>query len=101
MPPDTLLTLEIEDQEIPCLFSQLYINGQVLNHHAVVQRQEIPDLAQDAARDLFWWRKSRSKSTIDPDHEIDQHHVLAPLATKAAQLERSMVEGPPKVLDFI
>ena len=95
MPPDTLMTVEIENQEIPCLFSQLYINGQILEHHAVVQRQELPDLAQDAARDMFWWRKSRS--TFDPDSEIDQHHVLSPLAVRAAQMERSMIEGPPKV----
>lgn len=97
MPPDTLMTLEIESQDIPCLFSQLYINGQVLEHPAVVQRQELPDLAQNTARDMFWWRKSNAKSTFDLNERIDHHHVLSPLAVRAAQMELSMVSGPPKV----
>ena len=97
MPEDTTLTIEIEDYNIPCLFSQLVVNGVVLNHGAVVQRQEIPQLEHEPDLDLLIQPSPWFISASDPNQKMSHRHILSPLVERASQLEQSIIAGPPEV----
>ena len=97
MPANTLLTLQIENQDIPILFSQLCIEGQVLDHPAVIQRQEIPQLEHDPDLNMLIQGSVTNTPSSDPNGEITADHVLAPLVERATHYEQAMIAGPSKV----
>ena len=101
MPEDTTLTVEIEDYNIPCLFSQLVVDGKVLDHHAVVQRQEIPEMEHEPDLDLVIQPSPLFNSPSDPNAKMTHTHILAPLAERASNLERSMINGPSEVIYIV
>ena len=97
MPAETVLTLEIEQQEVPVLFSQLVQNGTVLDHPAVQQHRPIPQLEQDTYLNLVIQGSADIPTPSDPNGAMTHRHVLSPLAERASQLEQSMVSGPSQV----
>ena len=100
MPQDTLLTLRIEEHEIPILFSQLCVDGQILSHPAVVQRQELPEVEHDSYLNLFVQGTTSHAPSNDPNAPISSSHTLAPLMERAARCEETMIKGPTKVTYF-
>ena len=97
MPSDVILTVEIENQEIPCLFSQLLQNGRVLEHPEVQQRQPIPEIEQDTVLNLVVQPTIQNASPSDPNEPMTHNHTLSPLALRASQIEQTMIQGPPIV----
>ena len=97
IPSDTILTVEISNQEIPCLFSQLVQNGQVLDHPDVQQRQEIPEIEQDTHLQLIVQPTVQNPTPSDPNAPIDHTHALSPLAARASQIEQTMIHGSTSV----
>ena len=100
LPHDTLLTLEVENQEIPILISQLCVNGQVLQHPAVKQHQELPQLEQDTYLNLVVQPSSQYDTPSNPNDEITHNHVFSPLMTRASDLEQSIIDGPSEVKKY-
>ena len=100
MPSNTVLTVEIENQEIPCLISQLVQNGVVLDHPEVQQRQEIPAVEQDTYLNLVVQPSVQEPTPSDPSAPMTHTHTLAPLVTRAAQFERTMSHGTRSVSLF-
>lgn len=98
MPAETILTLEVENSEIPVLFSQLIQNGQILDHPAVQQQQEVPNLEQDTYLNMVIQRSPTEASPSDPNAPMTSHHVLSPLAARASLLEQSTISGPIEVV---
>ena len=98
LPSDTLLTLEVENQDIPILFSQLIVDGQVLQHPAVKQHQEIPSTTLDTQLDLLVPTTLNSETSLDSSTEISHDHILSPLMVRAANAEQSIIDGPSKVV---
>ena len=97
MPSDVILTIEIENQEIPCLFSQLIQNSQVLEHPEVQQRQPIPEIEQDTVLNLVVQPTVQNASPSDPNDPMTHNHILSPLAHRASQIEQIMIQGPSTV----
>ena len=97
MPSNAVLTVEIENQEIPCLFSQLVQNGVVLDHPEVQQRQPIPPIEQDTFLNLVVQPSSQEPTPSDPSAPMTHNHTLAPLANRAAQIEQTMIHGSQPV----
>ena len=95
LPSDTLLTLEISNQDIPILFSHLVVNGRVLQHPAVKQHQEVPFIEHDARLDLL--TSTSNDPSNDPNEEMTHDHVLSPSMIRAAHTEQSMIDGPSEV----
>ena len=93
LPSNTVLTVEIENQEIPCLISQLVQNGVVLDHPEVQQRQTIPPIEQDTFLNLVVQPSNQEPTPSDPSAPMTHNHTLAPLASRAAQLEQTMIHG--------
>ena len=93
MPSDTILTVQIENQEIPCLISQLVQNGQVLDHPEVHQRQEIPVVEQDTCLNLIIQPTPQNPSPSDPNAPMTHMHTLSPLSERASLIEQSMIHG--------
>ena len=100
MPEDTTLTIEIDDYSIPCLFSQLVVNGVVLEHGAVVQRQEIPQFEHEPDLNLLIQPSPWYVSASDPNQKMNHRHMLSPLVERASQLELAIIAGPPEVLNW-
>ena len=96
-----MLTVEISNQEIPCLFSQLIQNGIVLDHPEVQQRQPIPEIEQDTVLNLVVQPTVQNPSPSDPNAPMTHNHTLSPLALRASQLEQAMVQGPKNVSEFV
>ena len=97
MPPDTIMTLQIEDQDIPILFSQLCVNGEIMNHPAVVPRQQPPQLEHDDQLKMVVQGSPTLLPASDPNITVDANHILAPLMERAAQREHAMIHGPSEV----
>ena len=93
-----MLTLEIENQDIPILFSQLIVDGHVLQHPAVKQHQDIPCTLLDPQLDLLVQTTSVFDSSRDAKYEISHDHVLSPLMIRASHAEQSIIDGPSKVI---
>ena len=98
MPPDTILTLQVEDQDIPVLFSQLIVNGEIMSHPAVVPRQQPPQLEHDDQLKMVVQGTPNMLPASDPNIAVDANHILAPLMERAAQREYSMINGPTEVI---
>ena len=97
MPSDAVLTVEVTNQEIPCLFSQLVQNGVVLDHPEVQQRSSIPEMEQDTHLNLVVQPSAQNPTPSDPNEVIDHHHILAPLAERASHAELAMIHGSNSV----
>ena len=95
LPSDTLVTLEVADQDIPVLFSKIIENGRVQNHPAITQHRDIPKMAFDSTLEIVL--PSDGNIPFDPDAVMTHHHPMSPLAERAAIMEQSMNNGPPKV----
>ena len=98
LPADTVITLEISNQEIPCLFSQLIQNGTVLELPEVHQHQDIPKIEQDTMLNLVVQPTLQNTAPSDPNVPMTHNHTLAPLAERASQLEQAMIQGPNQVI---
>ena len=100
MPSDVVLTVEISNQEIPCLFSQLIQNGLVLDHPEVQQHQPIPEIEQDTVLNLVVQPSVQNPSPSDPNAPMTHDHTLSPLALRASHLEQVMIQGPNNVRTY-
>ena len=87
MPDDTILTLDIEDQEIPVLLSRLVQGSDVLSHPQVQQVNPLPVVERDRELDLELVLPFGSHVESDPNQITDEKHLLRPLAARAAMRE--------------
>ena len=52
MPDDTIVTMSVENQEIPVLLSHLIQDAAILDHPQVQQTSPVPDLEWDRELDI-------------------------------------------------
>ena len=87
LPPDSVLTVAIEDNEIPFLYSELVQNQIVLSHPAVKQLQPLSRLEHDPELDMSITPQPTQIIESDPNVAQSNHHLLLPLAQRAAFYE--------------
>ena len=87
LPPDSVLTVAIEDNEIPFLYSELVQNQIVLSHPAVKQLQPLSSLEHDPELDMSITPQPTQIIESDPNVAQSNHHLLLPLAQRAAFYE--------------
>ena len=78
MPLDTVLTVDIANQEWPVLVTQLIQDTTVLEHPSVTQCSPVPPIEIDS--DLKMPVRSATDNPIstDPNDVTNNHHILAP-----------------------
>ena len=89
IPADTILTVAIEEQEIPLLLSQLVQDNTVLDHEAVVQHQDVPVIEHDPNLDLLLRSSPNFTAVSDPNAPINEQHVLSPSIIRSINQENS------------
>ena len=84
MPSDTLVTLQVEDQEINVLLSRLIQGASTLDHPQVQQVNPIPDTEWDMELDMEIAMQPGRFVESDPNIMKSEDHLLRPLASRAA-----------------
>ena len=97
LPKNALLTIKVDDQSVPALFSQLVQDGKVMSHPDVKQYRDIPPAVLDPDLKMMIQTDLKKSEVLDPNANMTHTHVLAPLASRAAMLEQTMTAGPPTV----
>ena len=87
VPGDTVVTLDIEEQDIPVLLSRLVQDSQVLDHPQVQQTNPLPVVERDRELDLELVLPFGSHVESDPNEISDENHLLRPLAARASMRE--------------
>ena len=95
MPTDTLVTVEIQDQELPLVFSELVKDGKVMQHPSITQHQPVPKMVYDSRLEMML--PSDGTHKYDPNGPITHSHPMAALAERAVLVEQAITAGPPQV----
>ena len=93
--------MEVENQEFRVLFSQLVENGKVMSHPSILQHQKPPTTKFNPKLDIMEQETEAEteglESLSDPNAKLCHQHTLAPLASRAAELEKTLIRGPSTV----
>ena len=87
LPADAVVSLTIEDGEVPLIFAELIQNQQVLQHPMVEQLTPVAAMEHDRELDLEIVSPNSHIIESDPNVTSSNRHFLLPLATRAAYFE--------------
>ena len=98
IPDDTIVTMDVENQEIPLLMGHLIQDAAILDHPQVQQINPVPDTELDKELDMEMSLQPNKFIESDPNLMKDDNHLLRPLANKAALLDnQETVRKPCKI----
>ena len=92
-----MVSIEVDNQEIPVLFADLIENGHVMSHPAVEQHQDVPKMVLDP-KVRFMVPAETHINDVEP--EMTHSYLLSPLADRAAGIEQTIIHGPATVIYF-
>ena len=87
IPADAVVSVTIENGEVPLIFAELVQNQQVLQHPMVEQLSPISVMEHDRELDLDIVSPNSYVVESDPNVASSNRHFLLPLATRAAYFE--------------
>ena len=93
MPDGTILSLEVDNQEIPVLFAEMVKNGRVMDHPAVEQHQKVRPMVLDE-KIRFMVPPEAKSADLYSEVKMTHAHVLSALADRAAKVEQTIAHGP-------
>ena len=89
IPIDTVVTLAVENNEIPVLVSHIIQDTNALDHPSVTLVNPVPDLEYDEELEMVISLQPGQAVESDPNCLKTNQHLLLPLAQRAAQLDNN------------